>query len=137
MSRGALAIALTRPQNALVFGGYTAAALVLGTVLRQVAACPLLPHCPRPTSRAAGRGQVEVGPPKDGSERVVFLAPGLVEMLAAHVAAHSGDGGWMFTGEGDQPPDQTPSATAGAPRPRPPGSPGCVCTASGTSTPRG
>jgi hypothetical protein len=33
MSRGALAIARTRPQNALVFGGYTAAALVLGTVL--------------------------------------------------------------------------------------------------------
>ncbi len=36
----------------------------------------------------AGRGQVEVRPPEYGSERVVFLAPGLVEMLAAHVAGH-------------------------------------------------
>ncbi|MEX5718481.1 tyrosine-type recombinase/integrase [Geodermatophilus maliterrae] len=54
----------------------------------------------------AGRGQVEVRPPKYGSERVVFLAPGLVDMLAAHVAAQSRDRGWMFTGEGDQPPHQ-------------------------------
>ncbi len=54
----------------------------------------------------AGRGQVEVRPPKYGSERVVFLAPGLVDMLAAHVAAQPRDGGWMFTGEGDQPPHQ-------------------------------
>jgi len=54
----------------------------------------------------AGRGRVEVRPPKYGSERVVFLAPGLVEMLAAHVAAQHRDGGWMFTGEGDQPPHQ-------------------------------
>ena len=29
----AIAIALTRPENALVFGGYTAVALVVGTVL--------------------------------------------------------------------------------------------------------
>jgi integrase len=36
----------------------------------------------------AGRGQVEIRPPKYGSERIVFLAPGLVEMLAAHIAAH-------------------------------------------------
>ncbi|SFO00793.1 Site-specific recombinase XerD [Geodermatophilus obscurus] len=54
----------------------------------------------------AGRGQVEVRPPKYGSERVVFLAPGLVEMLAVHVAAQNHEGGWMFTGEGDQPPHQ-------------------------------
>ena len=54
----------------------------------------------------AGRGQVEVRPPKYGSERVVFLAPGLVDMLAAHVAAQPRDSGWMFTGEGDQPPHQ-------------------------------
>lgn len=32
-SAHALAIALTRPENALVFGGYTAVALVVGTVL--------------------------------------------------------------------------------------------------------
>jgi integrase len=54
----------------------------------------------------AGRGQVEVRPPKYGSERVVFLAPGLVEMLAAHIAGQDAGGGWMFTGEGDQPPHQ-------------------------------
>ena len=29
----ALAVALTRPENALVFGGYTLVALVVGTVL--------------------------------------------------------------------------------------------------------
>ncbi|MCZ2857998.1 hypothetical protein [Blastococcus sp. VKM Ac-2987] len=33
-----------------------------------------------------------------------MMTPGLVEMLAAHLAAQSRDGGWMFTGEGDQPP---------------------------------
>lgn len=54
----------------------------------------------------AGRGQVEVRPPKYGSERVVFLAPGLVEMLAAHVAAHCSESGWMFTGEAGGPPHQ-------------------------------
>jgi hypothetical protein len=32
-SAGALAVALTRPENALVFGGYTLVAVVLGTVL--------------------------------------------------------------------------------------------------------
>src|SRR3954452_1276804 len=54
----------------------------------------------------AGRGQVELRPPKYGSERVVFLAPGLVDMLAAHVAASCPDGNWMFTGEPRQPPHQ-------------------------------
>jgi integrase len=59
----------------------------------------------RQVQRAPG-GAVEVRPPKYGSERVVFLAPGLVEMLAAHVAAHCPDGGWSFTGESGQPPHQ-------------------------------
>jgi integrase len=54
----------------------------------------------------AGRGQVEIRPPKYGSERVVFLAPGLIDMFAAHVATHCPEGGWIFTGEGDQPPHQ-------------------------------
>jgi integrase len=34
----------------------------------------------------AGREQVR--PPTYGSERTVFLAPGLVDLLAAHVASH-------------------------------------------------
>ena len=57
----------------------------------------------------AGRGQVEIRPPKFGSEHVVFLAPGLVDMLAAHVAAVGLEGGWIFTGEGNQPPTRTRS----------------------------
>ena len=54
----------------------------------------------------AGRGAVEVRLPKYGSERVVFLAPGLVEMLAARVATYCPDGGWLFTGAGQDPPHQ-------------------------------
>jgi integrase len=69
----------------------------------------------------AGRGAVEVRPPKYGSERRVFLAPALVEMLAAHVAVHCPAGGWLFTGAGQDPPHQntvghrwrTATATAG------------------------
>jgi integrase len=69
-----------------------------------------------------GRGRVELRPPKYGSERVVFLAPGLVDILAAHVAAFGRDGGWLFTGEAGQPPHQntvgyrwrTATAAAGA-----------------------
>jgi integrase len=45
-------------------------------------------------------------PPKYGSERVVFLAPGFVDILAAHVAAFCPGGGWLFTGEAGQPPHQ-------------------------------
>jgi integrase len=59
----------------------------------------------RQVQRAPG-GAVEIRPPKYGSERVVFLAPTLVEMLAAHVTAHCPDGGWSFTGEAGQPPHQ-------------------------------
>ena len=54
----------------------------------------------------AGRGAVEVRLPKYGSERGVFLAPGLVEMLAAHVATYCPNGGWLFTGAGQDPPHQ-------------------------------
>jgi integrase len=53
-----------------------------------------------------GKGRVELRAPKYGSERVVFLAPGLVDMLAAHVTAHCSDGGWLFTGDAGQPPHQ-------------------------------
>ena len=41
----------------------------------------------RQVHRAAG-GQVEIRAPKSGSERTVYLADGLVEILSAHVAAH-------------------------------------------------
>jgi integrase len=53
-----------------------------------------------------GQGRVELRPPKYGSERVVFLAPGLVDILAVHVAAFCPGGGWLFTGEARQPPHQ-------------------------------
>ncbi len=89
----------------------------------------------RQVQRAPG-GAVEIRPPKYGSERVVFLAPTLVEMLAAHVTAHCPDGGWSFTGEAAQPRTRTRSATAGALRRQRPTSLGYACTTSGTSTPR-
>jgi integrase len=54
----------------------------------------------------AGKDAVELRPPKYGSERSIFLEPGLVEVLAAHVAAYCPDGGWIFTGETGQPPHQ-------------------------------
>jgi integrase len=54
----------------------------------------------------AGRDRVEVRPPKYGSERTVFLAPGLVDLLAAHVAGHCPDGSWLFRGSGTEPPHQ-------------------------------
>ena len=41
----------------------------------------------RQVQRADG-GMVEIRPPKYGSERTVYLAGGLVEILSAHVAGH-------------------------------------------------
>jgi integrase len=52
----------------------------------------------RQVQRANG-GKVEIRPPKYGSGRTVYLADALVEILAAHVAAHcpGGDPGrWLF-----------------------------------------
>lgn len=54
----------------------------------------------------AGRDQVEIRPPKYGSERTVFLAPGLVDRLAAHVAGHCPDGGRLSRGSSTEPPHQ-------------------------------
>ena len=53
-------------------------------------------------------GAIDVRAPKYGSERVVHLADGLVDLLAQHVADFGtiGDKQWLFTGEGDQPPHQ-------------------------------
>jgi integrase len=54
-------------------------------------------------------GGIEIRPPKYGSERVLFLAPALVELLAAHVEKNCpGDepDRWMFVGLGTEPPHQ-------------------------------
>jgi integrase len=53
-------------------------------------------------------GAVDVRAPKYGSERVVYLADSLVNVLAEHVTAHgtTGKDRWLFPGEGDDPPHQ-------------------------------
>src|SRR5680860_996013 len=53
-------------------------------------------------------GAIDVRAPKYGSERVVYLADSLVNVLAEHVAAHgtTGKDRWLFAGEGDDPPHQ-------------------------------
>ena len=54
-------------------------------------------------------GGFEVRLPKWGSEREVYLARALVEMLAEHVRLYrSGDdaGRWLYIGEGENPPHQ-------------------------------
>jgi integrase len=52
-------------------------------------------------------GGVEIRAPKYGSERTVFLARALVKILARHVQQHPpSDGGWLFVGQGSQPPHQ-------------------------------
>ncbi|WP_460791515.1 tyrosine-type recombinase/integrase [Nocardioides maradonensis] len=53
-------------------------------------------------------GAIDVRPPKYGSERVIYLADSLVNLLAEHVAAHGSTGKdqWLFAGEGDSPPHQ-------------------------------
>jgi integrase len=53
----------------------------------------------------AGAHNVDIRPPKYGSERVVPIPDELVTMLAAHVElGHRGD--WLFQGAGDTPPHQ-------------------------------
>ena len=53
-------------------------------------------------------GAIDVRAPKYGSERVVYLADSLVTVLAEHFAAHGtlGKEGWLFVGDGDNPPHQ-------------------------------
>lgn len=43
----------------------------------------------------AGGGKVDIRPPKHGSERTVFLAPSLVDALAAHIRDHCWND-WLF-----------------------------------------
>lgn len=53
-------------------------------------------------------GTVDIRSPKYGSERVVYVADSLVDLLAQHVAAFGRNGPkqWLFAGEGDDPPHQ-------------------------------
>lgn len=53
-------------------------------------------------------GAIDVRAPKYGSERVVYLADSLVDLVAAHVAAFGthGEHQWLFAGDGDNPPHQ-------------------------------
>lgn len=60
----------------------------------------------RQVQRGPG-GTVEITPPKYGSERPVFLAGGLVELLSVHAATVSEAAPrWLFLGEGTDPPHQ-------------------------------
>src|SRR3954454_19433278 len=52
----------------------------------------------RQVQRAPG-GAIELRAPKYGSERQVYLAPSLIDLLARHVAAHCPQGIWLFTGD--------------------------------------
>ena len=55
----------------------------------------------------AGRTkQVEIRPPKYGSERPVYAPDGLIALLSEHVRLHVPDGDpnrWLFPGEGEHP----------------------------------
>ena len=60
----------------------------------------------RQVQRADGH-EVEIRAPKYGSERVVYLPDGLLEMLAEHIRGVGvRPGGWLFIGAGDGPPNQ-------------------------------
>lgn len=61
----------------------------------------------RQVQRVAG-GTVDERAPKYGSERSVYLADSLVELLAQHVAVHGTNGPrqWIFVGDGGDPPHQ-------------------------------
>ena len=61
----------------------------------------------RQVQRVIG-GTVDVRAPKYGSERVVYLADSLLNVLAEHIATYgtAGKDQWLFAGEGDDPPHQ-------------------------------
>ena len=76
----------------------------------------------------AGGSQVEIRPPKYGSERTVYIPDGLTEILAVHVAGHcpgSDPGRWLF---GAVPRIRTRWATGGGRHGRRPGAARCGCT---------
>lgn len=53
-------------------------------------------------------GAIDVRAPKYGSERVVYLADSLADVLTQHVAAHGTCGAdrWLFAGDAEDPPHQ-------------------------------
>ncbi len=61
----------------------------------------------RQVQRVTG-GTVEIRPPKYGSERVVYLADSLVDLLAQHIATFgtNGEPQWLFAGDGGNPAHQ-------------------------------
>lgn len=61
----------------------------------------------RQVQRVSG-GTIDVRAPKYGSERVVYLADGLVDLIAQHVATFGTNGElqWLFAGDGENPPHQ-------------------------------
>lgn len=61
----------------------------------------------RQVQRVPG-GAVDLRAPKYGSERAVYLADSLVELLAQHIAVHGTHGPrqWVFVGDGEDPPHQ-------------------------------
>lgn len=63
-------------------------------------------HVQRQVQRG-GRDQVDITPPKHGSERVVYLPDELLRLLAGLVERGTfGDEGWLFTGGSGMPPHQ-------------------------------
>jgi integrase len=82
-------------------------------------------------------GAIDVRAPKYGSERVVYLADSLVDVLAEHVATQgtTGKDQWLFAGRATTRHTRTRSATGGARRSGMPGCPASSSMTSGTSTP--
>jgi integrase len=91
----------------------------------------------RQVQRAPGGG-VEIRAPKYGSERPVYLADGLVTILAAHLAAHcpgTDPPRCLFASGGEVPPPSVSNAFWWGRPARQPGAPGSSCTTCATSTP--
>lgn len=81
-----------------------AAALMTGDINREALTLDV-----RRQVQRAGEAKVEIRAPKYGSERTVYLAAGLVELLDEHVRDHCPAGQtdrWLFAGGADDPPHQ-------------------------------
>lgn len=77
----------------------------------QVADCNVLRRSldVRRQVQRAGAGQVEVRAPTYGSERTVYLADGLLDLLSAHIAQHQAGEDpfrWLFEASAGLPPPQ-------------------------------
>ena len=73
------------------------------------------------------RGAIDIRAPKYGSERVVYLADSLINVLAEHVTAHgtTGKDRWLFAGEGDEEGSRVDHVRVARPACRGPGKVGC------------